>query len=284
MKYYFGIDIGGTNIRIGVMSEENKLVKVIKESSKDIKTSKDLMDKITHLYEECNEYECSALGIGVCGPCNNETGIASFIPNMGLENVDFKVLNLGVPTFIGNDANVACLAEALLGAGRGKNTVQYLTLSTGVGGGLFLNGTLVTGKYGFAQEVGHIKIKDSLAKQNKYTSSGSFESVCSGTSLTLKAQSLGIEASHAGHIFDNDSEVCKALVLEYVTNLADAMRNIAYFIEPEVFVIGGGVSKSYDYFAPLLIEKFNEEIFDGLKNKIEIKRAELDQDTGIYGA
>ena len=282
MKYYFGVDIGGTNIRIGVMDEDFKLVKVIKESSKDIKTQEDLMNKITSLYNRCSEYSCSALGIGVCGPCNKDTGIAYFIPNMNLENVDFNVLNLGVPTFIGNDANVACLAESLLGAGKGKGVVQYITLSTGVGGGLFVNGNLITGKIGYAQEIGHIKVKEGGAQQNKFTAAGSLESTCSGTSLTRRANELGFKAAHAGEVFQNPE--CKDLIDEYVQDVCDVMINIAYFIEPEVFIIGGGVSKSFDYFKDELIKRFNEQVFDGLKNKIEIKKALLDQDTGIYGS
>lgn len=287
MKYFFGVDIGGTNIRIGVMDENHQLIKIIKKSSKDIKSNEDLINKIVELYNEVSEYPCSALGIGVCGPCNVSEGYAYFIPNMNLVDVHFtdKLKEyINCPIYIGNDANVAGLCEALMGAGKGKSIVQYITISTGVGGGLFVNGHLVTGDYGFAQEIGHIKIKDSDEKLSSFTSAGSLESLCSGSALTRRANKMGVKASHAGEVFNCTDPVCKGLVEEFIQNFAEVLVNITYFIEPSIIVIGGGVAKSFAFFGEALNRRYNELIFPPLKDKIRIVKAEYDQDTGILGA
>ena len=164
MKYAIGIDVGGTNIRIAVVDEGGNLFDVIKEST--IATDIDsLVKQIISLINRVDykKYNVVGIGIGVPGPVAID-GTVIYIPNLNiatsfnLKEMIEKEVNL--PVYVANDANAAGLAEAIVGNGKGFDVVQYITISTGIGGGLIINKKIITGRNGLAQEIGSMVIKN----------------------------------------------------------------------------------------------------------------------------
>lgn len=291
MKYALGVDVGGTNIRIAVVDENGQMYDVIKESTK-ARTIEGVKEQIISLVNrmDLTKYKVEGIGIGVPGPVQPD-GTVIYIPNLGI-NESFNLKSMieketSLPTYVGNDANVAGLAEAFVGAGKGYDVVQYITMSTGIGGGLIMNKKMITGKYGLAQEVGSMVIKNGGYAPSIYKPKGCIEGEASGTMLTYKANERGLNCAHAGEVFDlakRGNEIAVSLRKEFIDNIAAFIGSIVAYIEPDVFVLGGGLMKSKDHFFTDLISKVDDYVYESLKGKVVIKVAEYDQDCGIIGA
>lgn len=291
MKYAIGIDVGGTNIRIAVVDEGGNLFDIIKEST--IATDIDsLVKQIISLINRVDykKYNVVGIGIGVPGPVAID-GTVIYIPNLNiatsfnLKEMIEKEVNL--PVYVANDANAAGLAEAIVGNGKGFDVVQYITISTGIGGGLIINKKIITGRNGLAQEIGSMVIKNGGRAPSIYKPKGCIEGECSGTMLTLKANELGLDCKNAGDVFllaYNGNETAIKLKEEFIDNMAAFIGSIVAYMEPDIFVIGGGMMKSHIYFLNELIEKVNDYVHESLKDKVLIIRAKYDQDCGIIGA
>lgn len=291
MKYAIGIDVGGTNIRIAVVDENGSLIDVIKEST--IANSIDtLVDQILALINriDLNKYNICGIGIGIPGPVKPD-GTVIYIPNLNIsESFNLKSMieeKTGIKTFIGNDANVAGLAEAIVGSGKGYDVVQYITMSTGIGGGLIINKKMIVGKNGLAQEVGSMIIKNGGRAPSIYKAKGCIEGEASGTMLTVKANELGLNCLHAGEVFSlaaSGNEIAIKLKDEFVDNIAAFIGSIVAYIEPDIFVLGGGLMKSKEYFLDEVIKKVDDYVYETLKGNINIVEAKYSQDCGIIGA
>ena len=289
MKYALGIDVGGTNIRIALVDENGNILKVHKEATNHDKT-KGLINQIINLISNFKrDVQSEGIGIGVPGPVTSD-GTVIYLPNLDIAdsfNLKKEIEDaLHIKTFIGNDANVAGLAEAIVGNGKGYNTVQYLTLSTGIGGGLIIDHKIITGANGFAQEVGSMVIKKGGRAPSIYKPKGCIEGLASGTSIVAIAKEAGLNVNHAGEVFalSKTNEVAKEIIAEVVDNLAAFIGSIVAYMDPDIFVIGGGIMKSKDYFFNDLILKVNDYVHANLANKIKIVPAKYDQDCGIIGA
>ena len=171
MKTYIGVDLGGTNVRAAIVDEDGKVLIQKKSPSYAQEGKEKVMDTIINLIKSLPDYEsCSGIGVGVPGPCDEKTGSMVLATNLpGFEG--YSIANkleetFHMPSFIDNDANVAALAEALVGAGKGKKVVYYVTLSTGIGGGLVINGECISGKHGFTGEIANIIIDRNRSKVN----------------------------------------------------------------------------------------------------------------------
>ena len=192
-----------------------------------------------------------------------------------------------LPTYVGNDANVAGLAEAFVGAGKGFDVVQYITMSTGIGGGLIINKKMVTGKNGLAQEIGSMIVKNGGRAPSVFKAKGCIEGEASGTMLTLKANELNLNCANAGDVFalaNNGNKTALMLKEEFISNIAAFIGSIVAYMEPDVFVLGGGLMKSKEYFLEELIKKVDDYVYESLKGNIKIVCAKYDQDCGIIGA
>ena len=291
MNYAIGIDVGGTNIRIAVVDENGTLYNVIKESTKahDIDGLKnqiiDLINKVDY-----KKYNILGIGIGVPGPVKPD-GTVIYIPNLNI-STSFNLKEMieketNIKTFVGNDANVAGLAEAFVGNGKGYDVVQYITMSTGIGGGLIINKKMVTGKNGLAQEIGSMIVKNGGRAPSIFKAKGCIEGEASGTMLTLKANELGLNCKNAGDVFilaNQNNEIAIKLKEEFISNIAAFIGSIVAYMEPDVFVLGGGLMKSKDYFLDELIKKVDDYVYESLKGNIKIVCAKYDQDCGIIGA
>ena len=231
------------------------------------------------------------MGIGVPGPVIQETGYVHFLSNLGIDDFNLKQLveeKLNIKVRVGNDANLAGFAEAMAGRGKGFNVVQYMTISTGIGGGLIVNGRVIGGTNGFAQEIGNMIVDPfNEKKQNDKMAKGSFESLCSGTALVSSAKENGLDVEHAGKVFElalNGNEAAKKIKKDWLLYMGAALSTMYAYIEPDVFVLGGGVMKSSHLFLNELREEIDKHIFPKMRGKIKVEVAHFDQDAGIIGA
>ena len=297
MKYYIGIDLGGTNVRTLLVDEQGKSYSEVKEPTERENGPDFVYNKIVKQIESIDYTVCGGIenvegiGIGVPGPVDTENGVMIMATNLpGFENYPIcKKLNdrFHLPTFIDNDANVAGLAEAVLGAGKGKTSCYYLTISTGIGGAFIFNNQLISGGRGHAGEVGNIIVKNDGAKIGALNR-GAAEVEASGTAITRKGkEALGDDAvAHAGDVFrlaNEGNEKAQAIVDECIDELATLLANIAHTVDPHCFVLGGGVMKSKKYFFDRLVEQFNSKIHVGMRGHIPLLETEL-EDCGAIGA
>ena len=185
-----------------------------------------------------------------------------------------------------NDANVAGLAEAILGAGKGKPSCFYVTISTGIGGAFVVDGKLVSGGRGHAGEIGNIIVKNNGYKHGALNA-GAAEGEASGTAVTRKGKELiGEEVQHAGHVFElasQGNEVAQQLVDEFIDNISTMFANISHVVDPHCIVIGGGVMKAKEHFWDRLVEAFNSKVHVGMQGHIKFTTAEI-EDCGAIGA
>lgn len=291
MRYSIGIDVGGTNIRIAVVDEDGNLYDVIKESTK-AKTIDGLKEQILELISKIDykKYNVCGIGIGVPGPVRPD-GTVIYIPNLNIsESFNLKKMiedEIHLPTFVGNDANVAGLAEAYVGNGKGYDVVQYITMSTGIGGGLVMNKKMIIGKNGLAQEIGSMIVKNGGRAPSIFKAKGCIEGEASGTMITLKANELGLSCENAGDVFNlasQGNEIALKLKEEFISDVAAFIGSIVAYMEPDIFVIGGGLMKSKDHFFDALVKKVDDYVYESLKGNVKIVPAKYDQDCGIIGA
>ena len=296
MKYYIGVDLGGTNVRALLVDENGESYSEVKESTEkeqgpDYENTKIVRMVRTLDYTACDGFEnVEGIGIGVPGPVDTVNGVmimASNLPGfVGYPIVAKLKEEFGKPVFMDNDANCAGLAEALLGAGKGYPTVYFVTMSTGIGGAFIVDGKLISGGRGHAGEIGNIIVKPGGYKQGNLNA-GAAEGECSGTAITRKGQAIfGDAVKHAGNVFDlaaSGNMDAKAIADEAVNELSTLLADIAHVVDPHCFVIGGGLLKSKDYFWDTLNRQFNEKIHKGMQNHIPLLLKKID-DCGAIGA
>lgn len=291
MKHYLGVDLGGTNIRVGKVDELGKIIQVVSGPSDGTKGPDVVLANLFKLIEQIENYsDCSGIGLGVPGPVDTANGIMTLSTNLegfrGFKLKEYVEKRLNMPAFVDNDANVAGLAEAFVGAGKDKKIVYYFTISTGIGGALIVNKQLISGKSGYAGEIGNIIVDPHKSPNSLGLNTGSLESEAGGRSLTLKAQKIfGDKIKHAGDFFALvENKNPKALVLfdEFITQLATGISAVGHIIDPHVFVVGGGMLKSKDVWFDKFVDKYRTLVHPGMSD-VEFKTAVLEE-PGLVGA
>ena len=267
MKYYIGIDLGGTNVRVAKVTEDGQVVSVVKGPSYGTEGPKKVLSNLKSMVREIPGWnECSGIGVGVPGPVDTKSGSMVLSTNLpgftGYPFADELSKEFGMPAYLDNDANVAGLAEALVGAGKGLDTVFYVTISTGIGGVLVVDGKTVSGKHGFGGEIANIIIDRDREKIN-YLNVGAIENEASGTAVKRKGREAIPEADiqHAGSVFDladEGNEKAQEIIECMEKDLGQLFATIACVCDPEIFIIGGGMTKSADKFLPKVIAYFKE--------------------------
>ena len=297
MKYYIGIDLGGTNVRTLLVDETGKAYSEVKDSTERDNGPDYVCQKIINQIESLDYSICGGIenvegiGIGVPGPVDTVNGVMIMATNLpGFENYpicDNLKAHFNLPTFIDNDANVAGLAEALLGSGKDYASTYYVTISTGIGGAFIVDGKLVSGGRGHAGEIGNIIVKPQGYKHGGLNP-GAAEGETSGTAIVRKGKEIlgDDQVAHAGDVFRLASEGNQKaieLVDECIDELTSLFANIAHTIDPHCFVVGGGVMKSKAYFYDRLVNDFNAKIHVGMRGHIPILETTL-EDCGAIGA
>ncbi|MBQ7889918.1 MAG: ROK family protein [Erysipelotrichaceae bacterium] len=291
MKKIIGIDLGGTNVRVAKITENGEVLQEIKSPSYGMEGPEKVTSNIIELVKQIDDYQsCIGIGIGVPGPVDTVNRVMKLSSNLkGF--VDYPLAQkleeaTGLPTFMDNDANVAGLAEARVGAGKGYPIVYYVTISTGIGGALVVDGKVISGRRGYAGEIGNLII-DPYREPFNNLNAGASESEASGRALTRKGQAVFGEdkINHAGDVFalydQKDPEAIK-LVDQMTTDLAVLFSHISLITDPHMFVIGGGMTKSKEYWWDTMIEKFQQRVHGGMRDVI-FTEAQLSE-PGIVGA
>ena len=305
-KYCFGIDVGGTTVKMGLFTTEGELL-----DKWEIPTRKedggayilnDVAASVEAKLAEKNieKEDVAGAGIGVPGP-TLDTGYVSICVNLGWK--DKNPANelselLSIPVKAGNDANVAALGEMWKGGGEGYLDVVLLTLGTGVGGGIIINGEIAPSHRGVGGELGHITVNPDEEATCNCGNHGCLEQYASATGVVRIAKKLlaaskeesslrTLETVTAKDVFDA-AKAGDHLAVEAVEVLGKylglVVANVALTVDPDVFVIGGSVSKAGQVLIDVIIKyyhKFAKIIGD---NKAKVVLAKLGNDAGIYGA
>ena len=283
-----GIDIGGTSVKLGFVDNYKIIYK------EEIKTNKDTLfidikNKINEIKNKYN-YQIEGLGFGV--PGNVKDNYIFKMPNVGLENINFNELFKEYKISSSNDANVAALAEDIY---QNKyNSLYFITLGTGVGGGLVLNHKIFEGNDNCAGEIGHIIIDDKYNFQCTCGLKGCLETISSATGIVRLTKTLSnkyetkinLNNFSCKDVFDYAKEndpLATKVIDEATKALAKALAMIAVSVNPEAIFIGGGVSKAGDYLINKIRSYFKEYSHYGVK-MTEINLAHLSNDAGILGA
>jgi glucokinase len=288
MKYAVGIDVGGTNTRVALVDEEYKILKREQFSTNE-KNPEETLQKINEVIQN---FGCKTEGIGIScpGPLDLIHGIILTPPNLpGWHHYQLtKRLReiTGIKVQLENDANLACLAEALVGAGKGKDYVQFLTISTGVGAGFCVGGEIYRGSKGFAQEVANSILWKGGPSQGDLKA-GSIESISSGTAIVKRAKDAGLETAHAGQVYEKacagDAKAQKIMedTYEYLSSFLGILYGV---LDPEIFVLGGSVALKIPGFIEEVERRTKDKVYDALKENVKVVPAVLGEDCGLIGA
>lgn len=314
MKYSIGVDLGGTNIAVGIVDAQYNIIKkgsvptLAQRGPESI--VRDMAELCKRLLAECGIPEEAVAGAGIAcpGTVNPKSGIVEYANN--IKFLDFPLVRLFSEEMglaadkiaIGNDANLAALGEATAGAAKGTSSSVMITLGTGVGGGVIWDGKVLTGcAYGGA-ELGHMVIEYG-GRPCTCGRHGCFEAYGSATALiqmtkeafevhpeTLMREMCGGDVSRVGGktafaAMKKGDRTASQVVDAYIGYLACGTANLINIFQPEVLTIGGGISGEGDYLIVPLKEKLTHEIYskDGVL-KTDIRIAELGNDAGIIGA
>lgn len=291
MKTYIGIDLGGTNVRCSTVQMDGAVLETVKGPSHASDGAEAIIENIVRMIKQLKNWD-SAAGVGVAAPgpvardgngmamCTNIPCLAKFPLRDTLQDA------LHLPCFIGNDADAAGLAEALVGAGKGLRTVIYITLSTGIGGAIVYNGQLLPGSHGYSMEVASMSIDGSRPRIN-LPSSGAVEDWASGTAVTRLGREKMPDQNivHAGQVFElaaKEYGPATAIADQVTTDLAVMFGNLATTIDPDCFVLGGGMMKSAGIFLPMVKEKYQQRVLPALRDTVFLTAAS--EEPGVVGA
>ncbi|GIO38292.1 glucokinase [Paenibacillus antibioticophila] len=306
-KIYIGVDLGGTAIKVGICSEEGQLLHTYEgptEKEKGPDTVVGNIEKYVRLVVEQSPFEwdqVAGVGAGVAGFTNVKEGIIILAPNVGLKDLHIREIlegRLGKPVKIDNDANVAALGEAWGGAGKGVENCVCYTLGTGVGGGIIINGKIYQGFSGMAGELGHVSVVPDLeAIQCGCGKMGCLETVSSATGIIKMAKdavargertSLAqVENIMAKDVFDAaklGDEAAIRIVNRAAFYLGKSMAATAVILNPELFIIGGGVSYAGDILFDEIRSVFAKLTPEPVQKGLRIVPATLGNDAGTVGA
>ncbi len=291
MKCYIGVDLGGTNVRVAKITEDGQVLSQVKGPSYGTEGPAKVMANIKEMIREIPGWnEASGIGVGVPGPVDKKSGsmvLSSNLPGFtGYPMAKELSDEFGMPAYLDNDANVAGLAEALVGAGKGLKTVFYVTISTGIGGVLVVDGKTVSGKHGFGGEIANIIIDRNREKVN-YLNVGAVENEASGTAVTRKGREMMPEEDipHAGKVFElaeAGNPKAQEIVDQMERDLGQLFATIACVCDPDMFIIGGGMTKSADKFLPKVVEYYKQFSHTAVQDTPFVI-AKLDE-PGIIGA
>ena len=290
MNFYIGVDLGGTNVRACKIDEDGNIIEQYDQESYGLVGPKEkIRDAVFSCIDKIHDIDkTKGIGIAVPGPVDVYKKQMTMSSNL----VGFKDYNLvslleeryHLPVFIDNDANMAGLAEAVLGAGKDEDIVYYITHSTGIGGALIVGKKLISGQKGFAGEIGNIVVKDGCKKEVDTLNAGSVESEASGRALTRKARELLGANATSKDLFDEYKKGnmgAISIINEMAYEMGRLLATIGQVVDPHVFVLGGGVSNHQaDIYWPMMIKAY-QELFNGKPAKVV--KAKL-KEPGILGA
>ena len=304
MRYGFGVDVGGTSVKMGLFDLQGNVLDKWDIRTRVANEGKEILPDVSraiHLkIKEKNiiKNDIIGIGVGVPAPVNVE-GVVKGSANLGwnYKHVRQELEELtGLKSVIGNDANIAALGEMWKGGGGGQKNMVMVTLGTGVGGGIIVDGKVLVGAHGAGGEIGHIKVKDHETATCGCGGHGCLEQYASATGIVrigkialakeARKTVLNPERMSAKSIFDAvkiGDEPAIDIAKEFGGFLGKGLAMIATLVDPTVFVIGGGVSRAGEILLPFIIEPYLKWAFFGNK-ETDFVLATLGNDAGIYGS
>ena len=298
--YYVGVDVGGTTVKMGLFSDTGELLEKWEIKTRKENNGENILPDVVESIEEKRAERggnIKGIGVGIPGPVTDD-GVILKCANLGWDVFSVKNTVAGLTGVgnvkVGNDANVAALGEMWKGGGRGYDSIVMVTLGTGVGGGIIHKGKILTGSKGAGGEIGHTKVGINETEVCGCGNKGCLEQYASATGIVrlakkyMKADSClaGRDKISAKMIFDEakaGDAYCQETVERFGRYLGIALSNVAHVVDPEAFVIGGGVSRAGEIILNVVEKYYNENAMFALKDK-EFRLAELGNDAGIYGA
>jgi len=306
-RIYVGVDLGGTTIKVGICDEEGNLLRTFEGPTGTEHGADFVLDRIaeyvhTVVKESTFDWDqVAGIGAGIAGFMDIPEGFVKLSPNLGWRNVAVKKIleaKLGKPVKIDNDANVAALGEAWSGAGKGIPNVVCYTLGTGVGGGIIINGRIYQGYSGMAGELGHMAVVSDLEAINcGCGKKGCLETVSSATGITRMANDAVERGDHthlaslekitAKDVFDAakaGDEVALRIIQRAAFYLGKSMALVAVVVNPQRFIVGGGVSRAGNILFEPIRENFRKFTPEAACEGVDIVPAQLGNDAGVIGA
>lgn len=302
-----GVDIGGTKVAAGVVDERGTILATTRRITPAEDTAR-IQDVIAAAVGELtSEYDVEAVGIGAAGFVDEQRSIVLFAPNIAWRHEQLRTsleCRLGLPVVIENDANAAAWAEVRFGAGRGADHVVTLTVGTGIGGGIVVNGTLLRGRFGVAAEIGHLTVVPD-GRPCGCGLHGCWEQYGSGRALVGEARRLAAASPElAGELLrlaaGRPENITGAMVTqaaqagdraamqcfdEIGTWLGRGLAGLAAVLDPGLFVIGGGVSLAGEMLRAPAVTAFHKSLTGhGHRPVAEVRIAELAHEAGLVGA
>lgn len=308
MSYVFGVDVGGTSVKIGLFTGEGELVEKWSIPTNTDNDGKSILPDIAASIEKkiaekgLKNEDILGVGMGLPGPVDDK-GVIRMAVNLHWKdtfNVEEKLASCfknAMKVKAGNDANVAALGEAWMGAGKGYKNIVMVTLGTGIGGGVIINGKVVSGTTGAAGEIGHIYTGEDTEEKCNCGHRGCMEQFASATGIVrllkkeleanpdeeTEMRKHPVNAKEMWEAVKNGDKLSIRVAEQFGKYLGNGLSVVAGVLNPEIIIIGGGVSMSGDVIMPYITKNFKEHVFHASADTV-FTRATLGNDGGIYGA
>ena len=306
---YAGVDVGGMSIKCCLATEDGQILTKGSFKTKEGLTCAEMAEQtaafVKSLAEKASlpESDIAAIGMGIPGTVDGKKGVIVYSNNIRLEHapiVKEMKKHVSCPVFVENDANIAALGEAVFGAAKGLSDVLLVTLGTGVGTGIVVNGKMITGKGGAGAEGGHSVIRMN-GEPCSCGNRGCFEAYASATALLRQTDRMALRRpdsllarlwSEQGRVGNVPFDAAKAgdpagvkVIRDYVNYVATGLAGMVNIFRPDVVLIGGGISNQGDYFIKKVSRRLNRIVFGaGLNPRVKVKAAALKNDAGLLGA
>ena len=302
-KYVVGVDLGGTKIYTELVDLDGNIVKEVTVKTEAQKGDAVVLDKIIKTIDDVligtDIDEIKAIGVGSPGPLDVENGLIVYTPNLPFKN--FNIVKpikerYKIDTYLDNDANVATLSEYMFGAGKGSKNMVYVTVSTGIGGGAILNGSLFRGSTSNALEIGHITVMKGGPRCG-CGNTGCAEALASGTAIMKRAKEAieskvetslkNYEEVTAKEVFleaEKGDKVSKDILNDALSYLGITISNIANSFDPDKIIIGGGVSEAGRIVFDKIDYEMERRCLKTIYNNCKIEKAVLGSKAGVLGA
>lgn len=305
-QYCFGIDIGGTTVKCGLFTTAGEVLdkwEIVTDTSEGGKgilpdVARTILDKMEE--KHLDRDQIAGVGVGVPGPVLKERDVAVAVNlhwgyTMLADDLE-KLLGGGISVKVGNDANVAALGEMWKGGGEGYRNLIMATLGTGVGGGIIVDGKIVTGAHGAGGEIGHACVEPEETERCNCGNRGCLEQMASATGMVRLAKKIldateepsvlrtgEISAKTVFDAYKAGDSVAARIVDKFASYLGNALAIFSCVVDPDVIVLGGGVSKAGQPLIDAVKVYFRRDAFTTCK-ETPIVLAKLGNDAGIYGA
>jgi glucokinase len=304
---FVGVDLGGTKTLAAVGTAEGKILASVTNSSEADKPAEIIVDVMARTARQAvakakvDESAIRGVGIAAAGAINTDEGVVVWCPQLKqISNhpvVSMFQRRWKVPTFIGNDANLAALAEHHYGVGRGVRNLLFITVSTGIGGGLVLDGKLYTGRLGYAGEIGHMTV-DAHGPYGRSTTPGAWESLCSGTALARIAGER-MDAGEQSSLASIDRKelsaldvfaavragdaLSKSVIANAIEYLGAGLTSVVNAFDPDIVVIGGGLSNEWDSYIAPGIAIMRRQAYAGMGKDLKVVPPKFGAEAGALG-